>query len=98
MHDQFEDVGPCVMTRNIELPPRTHELFLTNVRIQNGLEFVRRSGDDFPVGIDDDAASRVDPALDAREVLGLEGQIVRNIVLADGLAAPITTARPSLAA
>jgi hypothetical protein len=72
MHDEFENVRPSVVASDIELPPRTHQLFLTHVRVQNRLKLGRRPGDELAVGIDDDAASRVDPALEAREVLGFE--------------------------
>ena len=61
MHDEFENVGPRIMACNIELPPGTHQLFLTNVRVENRLQFGRRPLQDPPVRIDDDTAAWVDP-------------------------------------
>lgn len=88
MHNELEDVRTGVVPRNIKLPPRTHQLFATNVCIQDRFLLVRWSGNDFPVRIDDDASAWVDPMVDARQIFGLEREVVGDIVRLDDLTTP----------
>src|SRR5262249_44675241 len=73
------------VSADVELPARPDELLTANVRVKYSFGFHRRSCDDFAVRIEDDAATRIDPAVHLCEVFRLECERVRDIVLAHGL-------------